>query len=182
MTLEDLKNEFALKNLKKEFEMVRSNRMAEKYSDNYFANPNGCFSCGLGNETLAFKVFKRNDKLILCDLIEIAYIGKELKLGMWYFYDVLKQFIKPEGGLVKRFDLKVLKSSPLKEIELLSKDIKVRFDYLKKINKKVIYQNRIDWQRKEQGKSVFYRKRLAIRTAPLHVIHIRGDLNGEETT
>ena len=163
-----------MKEIKKNCEIVKSDCSSEEYSDNYFANENGYASKGLINQTLAFSILKRNDNSLLAEIIELAYIASNIGLGSFCVYPYVDHYLCLEGAVIRKIDKKfigrIIKKS---NIELLKEEILKSINTCREMGDKVIYQERIPWQKKEFGKRYLYRKRMAIRVAKNDIKHIQ---------
>ncbi len=168
--------------IKREFEIIKSDKAYEVYSDGYKANNTamrGIFSKGVVNETLAFSVLKKNDNPLFVDIIELGYIAYALALkSCWLTGVAIGWFIKEEGEKIFLLNKKRIKVLLKHYSKVNLKEVKA--EILFKNAGKIFYQDRIGWEKREYGKRFIYRKRLALRFARHNVYRIEPETDRQK--
>ena len=157
-----------LDDIKKEFEIIPSIQVYEKYSDEE----------KIYNTTLRFYTNKEYKEI--CDIVELFYIAiilsdrdynngvfNSLKGSAEY---LLSNIICDEGMESKKLNIEEIFRLNQINISLL---IGSRTEYYKNNGKKIFFQDRCAWEIKEvEGNRYYYRRRLYLYIAPNDVKHI----------
>ena len=170
-----------LEELKKEFEIVKSNEYCENYSDGGGDGVAGISTEGVANETLAFilpidinaDMWFPSDEEVgkFQEFIELSYLANKLNLNSNY-YDKGICFVKNEGEAISKISLESMKRYLLTADINMSNIISHLIDKISEIKesgKKIFYQDRLPWEKRiwddefeRFERSCGFRKRLGI--------------------